>query len=122
VASYQAGPWTLASTWVYGSGKPYTVPEAQYPIKLLDGRSLSYIHVGEKNGERLPEYHRLDVSATRRFETATMFYELNFSLFNAYGRNNIWYRQFDLSELPMLVTDVTTLGFTPSIGLRIGIR
>jgi len=44
------------------------------------------------------------------------------SLFNAYGRNNIWYRQFDLDELPMIVTDVKTLGFTPSIGLRVGLR
>ena len=122
VLMYQAGPWTLSSTWVYGSGKPYTIPEAQYPIELLDGRTLTYIHVGEKNGQRLPAYHRLDVAATRRFETATLFYELNLSLFNAYGRNNIWYRQFDLSEVPMLVTDVTTLGFTPSIGLRVGLR
>ena len=122
VVMYQAGPWTLSSTWVYGSGKPYTIPEAQYPIKLLDGRTLTYIHVGEKNGQRLPAYHRLDVAASRRFETATLFYELNLSLFNAYGRNNIWYRQFDLSEVPMLVTDITTLGFTPSIGLRVGLR
>lgn len=122
VAMYQAGPWTLSSTWVYGSGKPYTIPEAQYPIQLLDGRTLTYIHVGEKNGQLLPAYHRLDVAATRRFESATLFYELNLSLFNAYGRNNIWYRQFDLSEVPMLVTDITTLGFTPSIGLRVGLR
>ena len=122
VAMYQAGPFTLSSTWVYGSGKPYTIPEAQYPIHLLDGRTFTYIHVGEKNGQRLPAYHRLDVAATRRFETATLFYELNVSLFNAYGRNNIWYRQFDLSEVPMLVTDITTLGFTPSIGLRVGMR
>ena len=122
VVMYQAGPWSLSSTWVYGSGKPYTIPEAQYPIELLDGRTLTYIHVGEKNGQRLPAYHRLDVAASRRFETATLFYELNLSLFNVYGRNNIWYRQFDLSEVPILVTDITTLGFTPSIGLRVGLR
>ncbi len=122
VASYQWGPWTFSGTWVYGSGKPYTTPEAQYPIELLDGRTLSYIHVGEKNGQRLPAYHRLDVSGTRRFDTERLFYEVNLSLFNAYGRSNVWYRQFDLSELPLLVTDVTTLGFTPSIGVRVGLR
>lgn len=98
------------------------MPEAQYPITLLDGRTLSYIHVGAKNGERLPAYHRLDLAASRRFEVGEFFYELNLSLFNVYGRNNVWYRQFDLTDLPMLVTDVTTLGFTPSIGLRAGLR
>ena len=122
VGSYQLGRWTLTGGWVYGSGKPYTVPEAQYPITLLDGRTLSYIHVGSKNGERLPAYHRLDLAASRRFEVREFFYELNLSVFNVYGRNNVWYRQFDLTDLPMLVTDVTTLGFTPSIGVRAGFR
>ena len=122
VGSYQLGRWTLTGGWVYGSGRPYTVPEAQYPITLLDGRTLNYIHVGEKNGERLPAYHRLDLAASRRFELREFFYELNLSLFNVYGRNNVWYRQFDVADLPMLVTDVTTLGFTPSIGLRAGFR
>ena len=122
VASYQAGPWTLSSTWVYGSGMPYTIPESQYSLELLDGRTLSYINVGEKNGQRLPAYHRLDFAATRRFESRQFFYELNLSVFNAYGRNNVWYRQFDVSETPMLVTDINTLGLTPSIGLRVGLR
>ena len=122
VASYQAGPWVFSGTWAFGSGKPYTVPESQYAIDLLDGETISYIHVGEKNGERLPAYHRLDLSASRRFETDRYFYELNLSLFNVYDRSNVWYRQFDLSEIPMVVTDVTTLGLTPSIGFRIGLR
>ncbi len=122
VGSYQLGRWTLTGGWVYGSGKPYTVPEAQYPITLLDGRTLNYIHVGAKNGERLPAYHRLDLAASRRFEVREFFYELNLSLFNVYGRDNVWYRQFDLTDLPMLVTDVATLGFTPSVGFRAGFR
>jgi ferric enterobactin receptor len=122
VGTYQHGPWTFSSNWVFGSGKPYTVPEAQYPIELLDGREINYIHVGEKNGVRLPAYHRLDLSAARRFESDTAFMEVNFTLFNAYGRDNTWYRLFDLSTLPMVVTDVTTLGFTPSIGVRVGMR
>lgn len=122
VGSYKIGPWTLSSNFVFGSGKPYTVPEAQYHIELLDGREISYIHVGQKNGARLPAYHRLDLSVARRFESDTAFMDLNFTLFNAYGRDNTWYRLFDLSTNPMVVTDVTTLGFTPSIGVRVGMR
>ena len=55
--------WRFSSTWVYGSGKPYTAPESQYQIDLLDGRQFSYISVGAKNDERLPAYHRMDVAA-----------------------------------------------------------
>ena len=122
VASYQLGPWTFSGTWVFGSGRAYTVPESTYTLELLDGTEFSYIHVGGKNAERLPAYHRLDIAASRRFETETMFYEVNLSVFNAYGNDNVWYRQFDLTEAPVLVTDITTLPFTPSIGLSFGLK
>ena len=122
VGIYQSGPWTFSGTWVYGSGRPFTAPESEYAVELLDGTSFSYIHVGGKNAERLPAYHRMDLGATRRFESDGFFYELNVSAFNAYGRNNVWYRKFDLSDSAVVVTDVTTLPFTPSIGFRMGIR
>ena len=122
VAVYQLGPWTLSGTWVYGSGRPFTAPESEYGVELLDGTSFSYIHVGGKNAERLPAYHRLDLGATRRFESDRFFYELNVSAFNAYDRSNVWYRKFDLSDSSVVVTDVSTLPLTPSIGFRMGIR
>ncbi len=122
VGVYQAGPWTFSGTWVYGSGRPFTAPESEYAVELLDGTSFSYIHVGGKNAERLPAYHRLDLGVTRRFESDRFFYELNVSAFNAYGHNNVWYRKFDLSDSAVVVTDVTTLPFTPSIGFRMGIK
>ena len=56
------------------------------------------------------------------FESDRFFYELNVSAFNTYGRNNVWYRKFDLSDGAVVVTDVTTLPFTPSIGFRMGIK
>ena len=122
VGVYQVGPWTFSGTWVYGSGRPFTAPESEYGVELLDGSSFSYIHVGGKNAERLPAYHRMDLGATRRFESDRFFYELNISAFNAYGRKNVWYRKFDLSDTAVVVTDVTTLPFTPSIGFRMGIN
>ena len=122
VGIYQMGPWAFSGTWVYGSGRPFTAPESEYVVELLDGTSSSYIHVGDKNAERLPAYHRLDLGATRRFESDRFFYEINVSAFNAYGHDNVWYRKFDLSEGAVVVTDVTTLPFTPSIGFRMGIK
>jgi ferric enterobactin receptor len=122
VGAYQLGQWILASTWVYGSGKPYTLPEAQYTVETLDGEEIRLIHVGAKNGARLPQYHRLDVSGSRRFESERWFCELNLSVFNVYGRKNVRYRSFDLTQTPLTVTDIGTLGFTPSVGLRFGLR
>jgi ferric enterobactin receptor len=122
LGAYQLGRWVFASTWVYGSGKPYTIPEAQYTVTTLDGDEATLFHVGAKNSARLPPYHRLDVSASRQFESDHFVYDLNLSIFNAYGRKNIWYRSFDLAQTPLVVTDVTTLGFTPSVGFRIALK
>ncbi|MBT6998762.1 MAG: TonB-dependent receptor, partial [Prolixibacteraceae bacterium] len=110
--------WRFSSTWVYGSGKPYTAPESQYQIDLLDGRQFSYISVGPKNGERLPAYHRMDVAAHYLFKIGKIEMDAGFSIFNLYNRTNIWYREFDLQELPMVVNDVTYLGATPNISLN----
>jgi hypothetical protein len=119
VGNWEPHPrWRFSTTWVYGSGKPNTAPESQYQIDLLDGRQFSYISVGEKNGERLPAYHRMDVAAHYLFEIGNVKMDAGFSIFNLYNRTNIWYRQFDLQELPMVINDVTYLGATPNISLN----
>ncbi len=119
VANWEPHPkWRFSSTWVYGSGKPYTAPESQYQIDLLDGRQFSYISVGPKNAERLPAYHRMDVAAHFLFKLGNVDMDAGFSIFNLYNRTNIWYREFDLQELPMIINDVTYLGATPNISLN----
>ena len=35
IATYSIGKWSLAATWVYASGQPYTSPESQYFLDLL---------------------------------------------------------------------------------------
>ncbi|MBN2288287.1 MAG: TonB-dependent receptor [Candidatus Glassbacteria bacterium] len=119
VGKYSLGNWDLAATWVYATGKPYTAPESQYFIELLDGNSSSYIHVSDKNGYRLPAYHRLDASISRSFYTHSNKFVLGFSIFNLYNNENVWYRQYDLDTQPVTVTDVKMLGFTPTVYLQV---
>jgi len=119
VANWEPHPnWRFSSTWVFGSGKPYTMPESQYQIDLLDGRQFSYISVGPKNGERLPAYHRMDIAAHYLFKIGKVDMDAGFSVFNLYNRTNIWYREFDLQELPMIINDVAYLGVTPNVSLN----
>ena len=118
VSSLSLGRWNLSGTWVFGSGKPYTAPQSEYAIELLDGRQQSYIHVSDKNSLRLPPYHRLDLATHYRFSLGTWSGDLGFSVFNAYNRTNVWYREFELTETPVLVTDVTYLGVTPNLSVR----
>jgi outer membrane cobalamin receptor len=122
VGRINLGPWTLAATWIYASGRAYTAPESQYFIPMLDGEVYSYIHVSDKNAFRLPAYQRLDLSASRRFEYGSWTTELGLSVFNAYNHRNVWYREYNLETLPVTITDVLLLGFTPTVYLNIHMR
>ncbi len=113
--------WNVSATWAFATGKPYTTPESQYTLTLLDGSEQTYIHVGEKNGKRLPDYHRLDMAVHYRFPVGLTNVDIGFSVFNVYNRTNVWYREFDLSQSPYVTTDITLLGLTPNLSVRIDI-
>ncbi len=115
VHCYAIGKWNLSATFIFGSGKPFTEPEGQYSIRLLDGRTFSYIGVGAKNGSRLPPYHRMDVSANYGFQLGKAKAVLGLSIFNLYNHTNIWYKQYDFGQDPVLITNVTYMGLTPNI-------
>ncbi len=122
VARYQIGVWSLSATWVFASGNPYTFPESQYYITLLDGTRQSYIHVSDKNADRLPDYHRLDISGSRKWSTESWETEVGISIFNVYNHKNIWYKEYNLDTVPVTVTDINLLGFTPTIYIQMKLK
>lgn len=118
--SFQAGKWDFSTVALYGSGRPYTAPVSQYQLKLLDGTQQSYINVSDKNSLRLPSYQRVDLAASRIFETGGSFdWRVGISLYNVLNRRNVSFRKFDLSTTPMTVSDVAQLGFTPSLDVKL---
>jgi hypothetical protein len=76
--------WNVAATWVYRTGNAVTFPTGKYTI---DGQQQYYYT--ERNGYRMPAYHRLDLSATYTRKKSTRFESAwNFACYNAYGRQN----------------------------------
>ena len=119
VASYKIGNWNLSASWVYATGKAYTAPESQYYLTLLDGESYGYTHVSDKNANRLPDYHRLDLSATYSFKLKSYSGDFGLSIYNLYDYTNVWYREYDLETTPIVITDVTMLGITPTLFMKV---
>ncbi len=118
IGTYTLGKWNFSSAWVFASGKAYTAPESQYYIELLDGETVSYFHVSDKNSQRLPDYHRLDISASYKFKNRSMDGEFGVSIYNLYNNENIWYKEYDLSVSPILINDVKMLGITPTVFVK----
>lgn len=128
VAMYSSRGWDLSATFIYATGKPYTMPIGKYTIEMLDGKKQSFIQVSDKNSQRLPAYHRFDISASKNFKINRSDGQVGLSIYNIYGHKNIKYRQFqkvdykfDGNKLVQLAMprfntiDVVSLGFTPNI-------
>ncbi|MDR2906917.1 MAG: TonB-dependent receptor, partial [Bacteroidales bacterium] len=76
--------WDFSASFVLASGAPTTFSKGVYLIGEMPMNDYA-----EYNSNRLPTYHRLDISATRKLNIK-YFKEsrLNFSIYNVYGRLN----------------------------------
>ncbi|MDE2664239.1 MAG: TonB-dependent receptor [Gemmatimonadota bacterium] len=104
--------WSLGANFVFATGLPTTYPVARYEFA-----GLILGEFGPRNARRLPAYHRLDVSATRRWGRG----ELQFGLFNVYNRFNaqaIAFRQNRDSRTVTEAVETAVFGLVPSISYR----
>ena len=115
VASYRIKNFDFSSTFVYGSGRPYTAPVGYYEVILLDGLVEPYFQISDKNALRYPAYHRLDFSANWNFNLGDSKAQIGLSVFNVYNRTNTWYKEYEVIESQLLETDISLLGMTPSL-------
>nr|WP_290935497.1 TonB-dependent receptor [Haliscomenobacter sp.] len=92
VGIYQANPrWSFSAAFVYNTGNAVTFPSGKYNV---DGNTTYYYT--ERNGYRMPAYHRLDLSATYERQRKGRFQSSwNFGLYNAYGRENAYTITFE---------------------------
>jgi len=84
----------VSANWVYNTGNAVTFPGGKY---VIDGVTVpAYTN---RNGYRMPDYHRLDLGVTltnkkrEKFESSW-----NFSVYNAYARKNTYSISFRESE------------------------
>ncbi len=84
----------LSATWVFYTGNAVTFPSGKYEV---DGQIIGYYT--ERNGYRMPDYHRMDLGLTwQRKKTERFESSWNFSVYNAYARENAYYIDFRESE------------------------
>jgi len=70
----------------------------------------------------LPDYHRLDLSVTRKYESDHWDTNVGISLFNVYNRKYVWYRDYNLDTTPITIANVLYLGFTPTIFVKMNLK
>jgi hypothetical protein len=115
VGIYKASDrWTFSSTFVYNTGNAVTFPSGKYQ---LNGNTVFYYP--ERNSDRMPDYHRLDFSATLEGKAnKKLKSSWSFGVYNLYNRKNAYSIDFrddpnDRSKTQAVRT--TLFGIIPSI-------
>lgn len=88
-ASYELNKkWKFNSNFVFQTGQPTNYPVGQYEVQ---GLNVPIYNDNRRNSDRLPTYHRLDISATLKPEKNNQRKwqaEWVFGIYNLYGRQN----------------------------------
>lgn len=110
--------WSTSLVFSYATGQAYTKPlgrTAAFDFPTTRNK-LEQLIVGRVNASRLPSYHRLDISFSRK---GTFFglgeAEWQLQVINAYSRRNIWFYNYDLDKSPARREAVQLLPILPSI-------
>ncbi len=110
--------WSFSADWVYNTGAAATFPSGKY---YYDGAVFNLYT--ERNGYRMPDYHRLDVSAVWTLgKGGKTDSELVFSVYNLYNRANAYSLEFKANEndpFQMEAVQLSLFKIVPSISYHL---
>jgi hypothetical protein len=114
--------WITGLIWNYSTGLPFTHLIGYYDKYYLHNINSSgfdqaniepFTIIGDRNLGRLPDYHRLDISLTKRFNISLTKWELTVSAINVYDRKNIYYFDRETGDvvnmLPFFISGIIKL-------------
>lgn len=112
--------WRLNLAWRYHTGRP-TTPLTVATLEDEEGEVEFLPVLGRLNSERLRDYHRLDLRASRRWQVRSLALDFFVDLQNVYDRRNIAGMDFEIDdEDGRLIGDAEEWpGFLPSAGISL---
>ncbi|MTI88223.1 MAG: TonB-dependent receptor [Balneolaceae bacterium] len=123
VLNYQINDrWKATSTFSYATGQAYTKVHGRYIQTELpwtnDERNV--FTVGKVNASRLPAYHRLDISFSRRGKFFNLGEsELQLQLINVYSHRNVWFYNYNFDTNPIEREEVNLLPILPTLSYTV---
>lgn len=115
--AYRSNNFQVSVGYKFHTGKPYT--------KLISDGSDEEISYEEINTERLPNYHRLDVSTLYNFsfsKKSNVKGKIGLSLRNVLNKTNLISKEYignNVANDPIIVRDHYSIGMVPNMVFRV---
>ena len=115
--------WEMSATWLLASGRPFTSAEEVTTLSPIGQDPAFGLVFGQRNGSRLPAYHRLDVSASYQLDLGEVVEgKIGLSIFNLYNRRNVMDKRYHIQpsvqegESPLIMSiNRNMLGINPNL-------
>ncbi len=128
--------WDASMRLNVGTGTPYTRPLASFaayqPRFLKDGGRSGWagdaesgefsgyaVLLGDRNAERYPVYHRLDLSFRREFDKGWGTLTPHIDLLNAYNQRNVLFYFYEYDRTPAVRSGISMFPILPTVGLEV---
>jgi hypothetical protein len=122
----------LGLRWNYGSPLPYTRPDAQYfawrysqlrrqyePLEQPGSGPPVFVRLTDRNAERYPPYHRLDLTVRRAFERPWGSWTPYLQVLNVYNRKNVLWYFFNYDRRPPTRSGLSMFPVLPALGVEV---
>ncbi|MEO0555383.1 MAG: TonB-dependent receptor [Bacteroidota bacterium] len=121
-------PFEFSLGYTFKSGLPFTDAAGLEQV-LVDGELQPFYEIilGPQNGNRLPNYHRVDLSVWYTYESekkGRFSTEIGLSILNLFDTDNVFSRTFNVAENnegePIIFQrERSLIGLTPNLSIRL---
>ncbi len=123
----------MGARWNFGSGTPFTRPVASvvgfetdvalggYRIprpETEDPEVPLYVVLGDRNRERYPAYHRLDLTLRRPYQRRWGTFTPYLQILNVYNQRNVLFYFYNYDRTPATRSGISMFPLLPSIGFE----
>jgi ferric enterobactin receptor len=111
--------WSATGALVVSSGRPFTPAWGFEPMWFPTGISLSHVVLGPKNSDRLPLYHRIDISMQRDFVVQGFRGTVGVAVLNVDNMKNVSFRNLEPIGSGLAVHDIMLMARVVNVFLRL---
>ncbi|HSP88306.1 MAG TPA: TonB-dependent receptor [Ignavibacteriaceae bacterium] len=120
-------PLNIGLTWTWATGPGFTLPLGQYRFYNVGVNNSPDVRLfySERNGYKLPDYHKIDVNMTYSFTWLSLGFEAYLNIYNLYNRKNSFAQYIVMENDPenpdqkiMKLKQITLFPFIPTLGIK----